>query len=587
MVHEWLPVVIVLLVWRSSLSSGIERNDCPTECSCHNLEDIVEAKCNEGNLNDASLAVLLSRIPINVTHLSIIPPKERPNRFSLTSDLTRFPRLKELRVQRSGITSLGKRMFETPRRLEVLDLSFNLIESITEETFENCDQILQLHLDSNLLYRIPLPSSSFVYLRSLRVLSLRNNRLQRLPNNFFNGLTQLRTLQLDGNSLEGMQHDIFSDLPNLHHLTLNHCGLTAVPPAIFSNPLLAILELSYNKLIQVPLDLAQSLPQLKTLNLRGNFIGFIPDYSFAGSSVERLNLAENFLGIRDAAYLPTDQSIQPSAFIRSKISDLNLSFNSYKRFSTLPLLAIAQTLNTLDLSGNPLRETVDEQLAGLRSLRCLHLAQTGIASLPYPLPVGFSRLNFLNLSGNPIESLNLESFQQLEVLDISGAKLSRVDDNFIRNIGNLKKIHLNNNPWDCGCGIGPLHSYLRQISRTRQELQTDLISHLCYAPQGLQNLSLISVEAEERLGRCHSPIFGAVGLTQESEVGILVAGVVLVVLIVALMVVVGCTYLIPKAATYRTREDSRLDISGTSADRNIYPGCLVKKERLFWSNCLL
>uniref|UniRef100_A0A8C7SYM5 Slit homolog 1 protein n=1 Tax=Oncorhynchus mykiss TaxID=8022 RepID=A0A8C7SYM5_ONCMY len=143
-------------------TSCVPRPQCPSECTC--LETVV--RCSNKHLR-----TLPKGIPRNVTELYL-----DGNQFSVVP--------KEL---------------STFKYLQLVDLSNNKINSLTNSSFSNMSQLTTLILSYNSLRCIP--SLAFGGLRSLRLLSLHGNEISELPDGIFSDVASLSHLAIGANPL--------------------------------------------------------------------------------------------------------------------------------------------------------------------------------------------------------------------------------------------------------------------------------------------------------------------------------------------------------------------------------------------------
>lgn len=541
--------------------------DCPIQCKCRNVANELHISCEQGGLDDVRLQALLARLQQNVTHLEISGTADRPNRFSVSRDFTQyFPNLRFLKLHYNGITALGKRIFDDLHQLETLDVSNNLIHHIDHETFENMGSIQHLYLASNRLQQIP--ASSFVYLKNLRTLSLAYNNFTSVPRDLLYGLSNLETLILDGNP-HAFHPELFHDLTKLKALSLKACDLehfiilylTAVPQ-------LKSLDLGQNRLTTLPYEVAKYMPYLEELNLSGNLIDSIPPYGLKKSAIRRLILSNNVLGLRP-------QNFSVYGFAQSGITYLDLSNNGFRWFSGSMLQETS--VSHLVLSGNPVAETAILSLSSLQLVE-LHLADCGIRYLPTTAPVNFDHLRLLNLSSNYLTSIPesfVEELPSLQTLDVSRNDLSSVPQALLRFINRSAshRLYLHANAWDCDCLMRPILEHMvKEMSENPCELPPFSEQIRCYSPTYFHNVSLIKIPVKQ-LPLC-SPIFGAVGLSRESEIGIIIAGSCALLLVAILIAAVICGYFMPKGAEQRykkheVKEEREVqNLSGSSSEHS-------------------
>lgn len=80
--------------------------------------------------------------------------------------------------------------------------------------------------------------------------------------------------------------------PFLTHLDLSRCMFPTVPPAVLSMPRLRVLNLTLNRLRELPGDLGQRLPRLREISLRSNLFSAFPLRALAGAaSLEKIDVS--------------------------------------------------------------------------------------------------------------------------------------------------------------------------------------------------------------------------------------------------------------------------------------------------------
>ncbi|XP_033470847.2 leucine-rich repeat-containing G-protein coupled receptor 5-like isoform X1 [Epinephelus lanceolatus] len=111
-----------------------------------------------------------------------------------------------------------------------------------------------------------LPSSVCEQLPNLQLLDLSYNQIQTLPS--FSGCESVQKIDLHHNEIEELEENTFHGLMSLRSLDLSWNRLTSVKPNSFSAlPVLIKLDLSSNQLLSLPLTGLQSLTHLR---LAGN-----------------------------------------------------------------------------------------------------------------------------------------------------------------------------------------------------------------------------------------------------------------------------------------------------------------------------
>ncbi|XP_076365505.1 uncharacterized protein LOC143254344 [Tachypleus tridentatus] len=139
---------------------------------------------------------------------------------------------------------------KTVKNLEILELSFNEIDEIYNDTFP-------------------------VELSNLETLVLSHNVISVLSTNSFTNLVSLKEIDLSYNKLEHLSRDIFSSpASNLQVLNLKGNGISVLPENIFSlMPVLREANLALNFLQFLPLRTwNHTMDSIKVIDVSGNFI---------------------------------------------------------------------------------------------------------------------------------------------------------------------------------------------------------------------------------------------------------------------------------------------------------------------------
>ncbi|KAL1111085.1 hypothetical protein V6Z11_D02G033500 [Gossypium hirsutum] len=185
--------------------------------------------------------------------------------------------------------------------------------------------------------------------------------------------------------------------------------------------------------------------ELKSLYLSGNAISGFGKLSSTLSNLEILDLSENYL----------NDSILLSLSELSSLRYLDLSYNRFERSSHprgFQWLSRLIKLETLDLSGNSLKNSILLHMRNLSSLKTLSLRrnQLGGKLLHIQELNHLANLKYLDLSWNRIESISNKDGTQwrltnLEELDLSGNLFRNNTISFPQGLSSLKSLTLYNN----------------------------------------------------------------------------------------------------------------------------------------------
>lgn len=247
---------------------------------------------------------------------------------------------------------------------------------------------------------------------------------------------------------------------------------------------LEMLDMSQNKLSELPDRVFISLSSLRNLDLSANQITHISQESFAGLDLlERLYIYSNLI-----------QTIHPNAFDDlGHLLELKLQGNQLSslpamkmpslllldlRFNYLPALGAGDlqtpNLECLKLAGLGLTRLDEELLGGLSNLHELDISSNQLSSFP-PVLREAGGLIRLSLAGNPMGPLRLDDFEhlgELQELDISNLSLQGFPDGFQQLFPNLRRLTVAENPFNCLCTLAWFPGWLRNqqvtLGRTQE-----------------------------------------------------------------------------------------------------------------------
>ncbi|XP_077154840.1 transforming growth factor beta activator LRRC32 [Ranitomeya variabilis] len=264
-------------------------------------------------------------------------------------------------------------------KLTHLDLSYNNIQSITEDIFTTMPMLKFVNLSRNCLQSFQF--GDLVRLNSLQELDLSENSIQNMSLGT-GSLPSLQVLYLQNNQLQVVESRTFQHLPSIATIDLQNnnvdlCGIM-------------YLESGRQKPWTYTCLYFYNIPTLQYLNLQQNMLKTLPQYAFFGTPLTFLDISMN-LGL----------TIKPNALegLESSLEVLHIEDNSLVQLNVdLPLLV---QLRYLNLSGN--------QLTWLPSwnknchLETLDLSNNSFSNLKESnIPVLENTLKTLSLYGNPL-----------------------------------------------------------------------------------------------------------------------------------------------------------------------------------------
>ena len=240
---------------------------------------------------------------------------------------------------------------------------------------------------------------------------------------------------------------------NLKKLDLSQNKLKEIPSEIANLITLESLVFSDNEITSLPDELSK-LSKLKVINLQNNPLSNIPKVIFQLKNLRLLQLSNTKIEKVDSEIgrLPNLEILDlsennisrlPKSF--GKLIALKKLFFQKNKFRKLPEeLCQAKQLVVFDASFNRLK-TLSEEFGNLRKLETLELQNNHLTSLPESIDC-FTFLRNLNISFNKIESLPVSFFRlkQLRILNCSKNRIAHLPSNF-GCCTSLRQVNLNKN----------------------------------------------------------------------------------------------------------------------------------------------
>ncbi|RZC37409.1 chaoptin [Asbolus verrucosus] len=346
----------------------------------------------------------------------------------------------ELYLDRNSLTSIPSSSLNGPKSLKILSLKTNRIGIIKNEAFQAQPHLEEIDLSNNLVHTIE--GGALSRLNRLKSLRLSHNRLTRFNSDVFQGADALQSLDLSENFITEFPTVALKAFSDLKYLNLS----SNLIQNLDNNDLLALvnlyqLDLSRNNIANIVPGTFLGLKQLRKMDISVNSLRTIEDDAFEGlDNLEHLSLKDNNILL-----------IPASALGRlPKLTSLQLDYNRVAALSGDILRSIAERVTKLVLAKNVVREIPSASFQYFQQLKHLDLTRNLITSLNTDAFLGLENiLKELYLSQNRITNLvgPALSLIKLEVLDLSDNHLTELSRNAFGMLPQLRFLNLSHNPY--------------------------------------------------------------------------------------------------------------------------------------------
>ena len=291
--------------------------------------------------------------------------------------------LKALNMSNNQIKSLDSNALESLSQLSDLNLAWNNIGLIKRDYFLNLRKLRMLKIGFNLLESIDILNNNLEYL------DLEQNKLDKIGEHDFEFNLKLKFLNLNSNPIQKIDPRAIFRLTFLKTLKLANTSLNE----IFLTKSLKELDLSY---LNVSITNIEHLNLIEWINLANTRIRNISFDRFISNSTRYVDLSFNFLNTNNFEKLNI-LSISTETLI---LRQTNLQQIEHITFENLI------NLKYLDLSFNNLTYVGSVSFAYNKNLEHLDLSSNKL----YEFDVVLNKLKYLNLENNRIVSINDQLF---------------------------------------------------------------------------------------------------------------------------------------------------------------------------------
>lgn len=414
------------------------------------LADTVELNCNE-------IAALAYHEKLKGTKCTLDNIKsDSSTRFVIRTSNSKdySTQILEVEITNSNLFDMPSEIFTNFPYMKRATANKCGVVDIHKNNFHYGINLNELRLRSNKLTKLPnsiLSSSSL-----LQTLDLSSNQINEIEINAFAGLESLEFLALTDNQLVSLDENVFRHLRNLLSIRLDSNKLQVIEEKLFESSVnLTEIRVDSNEVAIIKGDAFGKLQRLKYLYLGSNRLLSI---NIQATKLERLWIPYNKLSHLDVnrhlklLYAPYNQLQSININGNAELLEIKLRQNLIADISNFSSLV---KLEVLDISYNPLNSLNISSFARMPELAKLNLEFTNVSaeSLTYGTFSHNPNLTQLDLSYNKLGLIDFSIFptlMQLTHLKIDGNNLTEVSyENFKINFPRLLLVSITDNDWNC------------------------------------------------------------------------------------------------------------------------------------------
>ena len=359
-------------------------------------------------------------------------------------------------------------------------------------------QLKKLNLAQNQIYNIDI-SLIYKLSKSLQILDLSYNLIKTVTSVEKKENSSLRSLYVQNNELKWADLMILvKNLLNLTDINADFNKLNDIPFDTNNND--GVLE------ALLSIEQTTTLDNLKDVSLQGNNLNEFGLLKFMNSKIKLRNLTHLNLARNKLFNIPERFFTSLNLYnLKMLTLDRNSNLNLFKTTFT----GLEDSLETLNMNQIGFSLNSIEILNDLKNLKYLRV--NGNTPRNDMTGNAMHKLN-VNLIGIEMQNSNLVAIPKficesnsLQEIDLSYNKLKIIPENCLQNKKSLLKLNLNSNPLKCDCKLNYLKSWLDNKYKANTTTSTDntfelfelLFDWRCNEPESLRTKNLINLSKND------------------------------------------------------------------------------------------
>ncbi len=279
---------------------------------------------------------------------------------------------------------------------------------------------------------------------------LQGRSLVTIPITLYQKATEIVSINLSRNLALDVPKDFMQSCVNLRDVRYISNEAWQLPASLSLATGLRTLDISNNRLEQLEHAELDKLPNLVSIKMSNNKLGYLPSYFGQFKHLRSLNLSSNYI-----------EAFPDFLCDLRCLVDLDISFNTVR---TLPKIGQLTRLEKLWATNNMLQGPFPETLRNLTNLKEVDIRFNGITNIDIfaeltnleQLMVGhnviskfegtFERIRIFHLDHNPMTRFDFKGpVPSLTSLNVASCKISQLDDSIFDRMKNVTKLNLDKN----------------------------------------------------------------------------------------------------------------------------------------------